>query len=186
MLLAHEIAFIGQQADNLHCLLALDAQLVERGHDFRFAGPLQRGGQAQNHLVGVFIDELLESRVPRELRIALPHGLSADQRTNLDRAASAIDEITCSTIHGFCQRLIKPYPVEANIDPGASLMDPAQADLVFGDTVDRWLRDTLNSGEESLVSELVFLNPTKASELVATAAGHIAVDCRLPPSRRRL
>ncbi len=132
-----------------------------------------------------FIDELLESRVPRELRIALPHGLSADQRTNLDRAASAIDEITCSTIHGFCQRLIKPYPVEANLDPGASLMDPAQADLVFGDTVDRWLRDTLNSGEESLVSELVFLNPTKASELVATAAGALRDNRVLtaPPQR---
>lgn len=118
-----------------------------------------------------FVDELLDGRVPRELRIALPDGLSPDQRTNLDNAASAIDEITCSTIHGFCQRLIKPYPVEANIDPGASLMDPAQADLVFGDAVDRWLRDTLNSGEESLVSELVFCNPAKASELVATAAG---------------
>jgi ATP-dependent exoDNAse (exonuclease V) beta subunit len=118
-----------------------------------------------------FVDELLDGRVPRELRIALPDGLSPDQRTNLDQAASAIDEITCSTIHGFCQRLIKPYPVEANIDPGASLMDPAQADLVFGDAVGRWLRDTLNSGEESLVSELVFSNPAKASELVATAAG---------------
>ena len=118
-----------------------------------------------------FVDELLDGRVPRELRIALPDGLSPDQRTNLDNAASAIDEITCSTIHGFCQRLIKPYPVEANIDPGASLMDPAQADLVFGDAVDRWLRDTLNSGEESLVSELVFSNPAKASALVATAAG---------------
>ncbi|TXN27671.1 UvrD-helicase domain-containing protein [Methylobacterium sp. WL19] len=118
-----------------------------------------------------FIDELLDGHVPRELRIALSDGLSAGQRGNLDQAAAAIDEITCSTIHGFCQRLIKPYPVEADIDPGASLMDAGQADLVFGDTVDRWLRDTLNSGEESLVAELVFRNPTKASELIAIAAG---------------
>ena len=118
-----------------------------------------------------FVDELLDGHVPRELRIALPGGLSDAQRANLDQAASAIDEITCSTIHGFCQRLIKPYPVEADIDPGASLMDPAQAELVFGDAVDRWLRDILNSGEESLVSELVFVNPAKASELIATAAG---------------
>jgi len=118
-----------------------------------------------------FVDELLDGHVPRELRIALPEGLSDAQRANLDQAASAIDEITCSTIHGFCQRLIKPYPVEADIDPGASLMDPAQADLVFGDAIDRWLRQILNSGEESLVSELVFVSPTKASELIATAAG---------------
>jgi ATP-dependent exoDNAse (exonuclease V) beta subunit len=59
-----------------------------------------------------FVDELLDGHVPRELRIALPDGLSDAQRANLDQAASAIDEITCSTIHGFCQRLIKPYPVE--------------------------------------------------------------------------
>lgn len=128
-----------------------------------------------------FIDELLDGKVPRELRIALPTGLSAEQRTNLDRAAFAIDEITCSTIHGFCQRLIKPYPVEANIDPGASLMDAGQADLVFGDAVDRWLRDTLNSGEESLVSELVFQNPVKASELIATVAGALRNNRVLVP-----
>ncbi|GAA0678087.1 exodeoxyribonuclease-5 [Sphingomonas insulae] len=118
-----------------------------------------------------FVDELLDGNVPRELRIALPEGLSPAQQANLDQAAAQIDEITCSTIHGFCQRLIKPYPVEANIDPGASLMDPGQADLIFSDTVDRWLRNTLDSGEESLVSELVFQNPVKASELITTAAG---------------
>jgi exodeoxyribonuclease-5 len=128
-----------------------------------------------------FIDELLDGHVPRELRIALPDGLSAGQRGNLDQAAAAIDEITCSTIHGFCQRLIKPYPVEADIDPGASLMDAGQADLVFGDTVDRWLRDTLNSGEESLVAELVFRDPTKASELIAIAAGALRDNRVLAP-----
>lgn len=117
-----------------------------------------------------FVDDLLDGHVPRELQIALPGGLSPEQRASLDEAAAAIDEITCSTIHGFCQRLIKPYPVEADIDPGASLMDAGQAELAFDDAVGRWLRDTLNSGEESLVSELVFLSPTRASELIATTA----------------
>ena len=117
-----------------------------------------------------FVDALLDGDVPRELRIALPAGLSLEQRVNLEQAAAAIDEITCSTIHGFCQRLIKPYPVEANIDPGAELMDPAQAELVFGDAIDRWLRDSLNGDVESLVSELVFQSPTSASDLITTAA----------------
>lgn len=117
-----------------------------------------------------FVDALLDGDVPRELRIALPAGLSPAQRIHLERAAAAIEEITCSTIHGFCQRLIKPYPVEANIDPGASLMDAAQAELVFGDATDRWLRDSLNGDEESLVSELVFQSPARASNLITTAA----------------
>jgi ATP-dependent exoDNAse (exonuclease V) beta subunit len=128
-----------------------------------------------------FVDELLDGRVPRELAIALPNGLSAAQRASLEDAAAAIDEITCSTIHGFCQRLIKPYPVEANIDPGAALMDPAQAELVFGDIVDRWLRDTLNIGDDSLVAELVFQNPAKATELIATAAAALRDNRVLVP-----
>ena len=70
-----------------------------------------------------FVDDLNAAKIPVELRIALPNGLSDAHRRNLAAAIAAIDEITCSTIHGFCQRLIKPYPVEADIDPGATVMD---------------------------------------------------------------
>src|SRR6516162_8483081 len=78
-----------------------------------------------------FVGELAAGRIPAELRVALPHGLSDDHKRHLSTASASIDEITCSTIHGFCQRLIKPYPVEANIDPGATVMDRNQADLAF-------------------------------------------------------
>lgn len=117
-----------------------------------------------------FVDELLDGTVPKELRLAWPNGLSEQARGRLEQAAASIDEITCSTIHGFCQRLITPYPVEANIDPGASVMDPAQADLTFEDSADRWLRDSLSNESGSLISELVFQNPEKAAELVRSAA----------------
>src|SRR3546814_1512552 len=69
------------------------------------------------------------------------------QTCALPISASVIDEITCSTIHGFCQRLIKPYPVEADIDPGASVMDRNQADLAFIEIVETWLREQLSGGE---------------------------------------
>ena len=117
-----------------------------------------------------FIDELLSGTVPRELQIALPAGLLSEQMANLQNASSTIDEITCSTIHGFCQRLIKPYPVEADIDPGASLMDADEAELRFNDVMGKWLRENLNSGQPSLVSELVYQNPSKASDLISTAS----------------
>src|SRR3546814_2452940 len=67
-----------------------------------------------------FVEELAEGRIPTELRVALPDGVSGAQRACLVAARGAIAEITCSTIPGFCQRLIKPYPVEADIDPGPS------------------------------------------------------------------
>ena len=50
---------------------------------------------------------------------------------NLAGADASLDEMTCSTIHGFCQRLITPYPVEADIDPGAAVMDRDRAELAF-------------------------------------------------------
>ncbi|MFW8696203.1 hypothetical protein, partial [Mesorhizobium japonicum] len=82
-------------------------------------------------------------------------GLSPAQRDNLVSATAAIDEITCSTIHGFCQRLIKPYPAEADIDPGATVMDRNQADLAFLEIVDGWLRERLSGDQDGILAEMV-------------------------------
>jgi len=113
-----------------------------------------------------FVADLSAGNIAPELRIALPEGLSQTQRDNLAAAAAAIDEITCSTIHGFCQRLIKPYPAEADIDPGAGIMDRSQADLAFLDIVDSWLRDRLSGGHGGILAELVLHNPGEAVKLV--------------------
>jgi hypothetical protein len=77
------------------------------------------------------VDELLSGTVPKDLRAILPNGLTASEVSHLLEANACIDEITCTTIHGFCQRLIKPYPVEANIDPGASITDRGEAEGIL-------------------------------------------------------
>jgi exodeoxyribonuclease-5 len=102
-----------------------------------------------------FVADLLEDKIAPELHIALPAGLSDTQRASLSHAASVIDEITCSTIHGFCQRLIKPYPAEADVDPGAGIIDPGQADLAFAEIVDDWLRERLSGDQGGLIGEMV-------------------------------
>ncbi|MDW9414215.1 AAA family ATPase [Sinorhizobium meliloti] len=115
-----------------------------------------------------FVGELSAGRIPAELSVALPDGLTDHQRTNLTAASAAIDDITCSTIHGFCQRLIKPYPVEADIDPGASVMDSNQADLAFVEVVETWLRDALNGEADGLLAEMVLQDPDATVELIHT------------------
>jgi ATP-dependent exoDNAse (exonuclease V) beta subunit len=117
-----------------------------------------------------FVHELLESKVATELRIALPDGLSHKQKETLAAAASAIDEITCSTIHGFCQRLIKPYPAEADIDPGATIIDRAQGDLAFYEIVAAWLRERLSGEQGGLLAELVLQDPKSTVTLLHTIA----------------
>ena len=112
------------------------------------------------------VETLAAGRVPAELQAALPDGLCERQRGHLAAATESIDEMTCSTIHGFCQRLIKPYPVEADIDPGATVMDRDQADLVFREIVDAWLREALAGDAGGLLEELVLQDPGRTIGLI--------------------
>jgi exodeoxyribonuclease-5 len=112
-----------------------------------------------------FVAALADGQIPSELRIALPQGLSEQQRRHLTSASHQIDDLTCSTIHGFCQRLIQPYPVEAQIDPGAAVMDRDQADLLFFETVESWLREALSHDGGGLLAAMV-LQDTSAGESV--------------------
>ncbi|WP_340645715.1 UvrD-helicase domain-containing protein [Phenylobacterium sp.] len=113
-----------------------------------------------------FVAELASGTIPTELRIALPDGLTEAHKANLAAAAAAIDEITCSTIHGFCQRLIKPYPVEADIDPGASVMDRGQGDLAFIEIVESWLGELLSGAEGGIIAEMVHQDPGETVGLI--------------------
>jgi exodeoxyribonuclease-5 len=106
-----------------------------------------------------FVVDLSNAVIAPELRVAFPGGLKRAHRNNLAAASAAIDEITCSTIHGFCQRLIKPYPAEADIDPGAGIMDRNQADLIFFEIVDGWLRERLSGSQDGVLAEMVLHNP---------------------------
>jgi ATP-dependent exoDNAse (exonuclease V) beta subunit len=113
-----------------------------------------------------FVAALADGEIPSELHIALPRGLSEHQRQHLTGASHQIDDLTCSTIHGFCQRLIQPYPVEAQIDPGAAVMDRDQADLLFIETVESWLREALSHDGGGLLAAMV-LQDKSAGESVA-------------------
>ena len=120
-----------------------------------------------------FVSELAAGKIPAELRVALPDGLSQGERENLAAASAAIDEITCSTIHGFCQRLIKPYPAEANIDPGAGVMDRGEADLTFLEIVDDWLRERLSGDQGGILAELVLHSPAETVALIRKIAENL-------------
>lgn len=120
-----------------------------------------------------FLSELVTGTIPTELMIAFPDGLSEQQKAHLAAAAAHIDEITCSTIHGFCQRLIKPYPVEANIDPGASVMDRNGADLAFIEIVEAWLREQLSGAEGGLIAEMVLYSPGETVDLIHRIVDHL-------------
>ena len=53
---------------------------------------------------------LRDGSIPPELQVALPTRLSVEQRKAIAIAAGSLDEITCTTIHGFCQQPVH-HPV---------------------------------------------------------------------------
>src|SRR5579859_480812 len=134
-----------------------------------------------------FVQLLLGGEIPVELREALPQGITAKQHENLESGARALDEITCTTIHGFCQQLVKPYPVEAGIDPGAAIIDPAAAEIAYQDLMEAWLSSRFGrdrgaeglgrippivgaGGEEDFFTELLIKAPDETLELISKTA----------------
>ncbi len=83
------------------------------------------------------MSRLLAGDIPTPLAAALPDGLAAQQVQALASAAAALDRLTTGTIHSFCQTLIRGYAVEADIDPGARVMDADAASLAFDRVFDQ-------------------------------------------------
>jgi exodeoxyribonuclease-5 len=114
-----------------------------------------------------FADALARGNVPDELALAFPTGVSSAQQAHVRRACSAIDQLTCTTVHGFAQKLIKPYPAEADTDPGAEIIEPAEADLAFQERYEAWLKNHLASGEgDGVAAELVLADEQRALKLL--------------------
>jgi ATP-dependent exoDNAse (exonuclease V) beta subunit len=118
------------------------------------------------------VESLLAGEVPRELRIALPNGLNAAQRQRLGEASVTLDELTTSTIHGFCQEAIRSYAVETGLDPGSRVIDASGADAMFEGVLSDWLIERL-SGEASDDDPIAVLSkddPLKVVELIRELA----------------
>lgn len=95
--------------------------------------------------VRTYVEELLAGRTPRPLRAVLPDGPSAAQAAALALAADGLDSLTLATIHGFCQALIRGYAIEADLDPGAVVLDREAQPALFDQVFDEWLAARLGA-----------------------------------------
>jgi exodeoxyribonuclease-5 len=118
-----------------------------------------------------FATTLSKGEVPRDMATAFPNGVSTEQKQNLQRAVNSLDQLVCTTIHGFAQALIKPYPAESRIDPGAEIVDPAEADLAFQERYEAWLKQKLSGDDhDGIVAELILGNERSGLQLVSEVA----------------
>ncbi len=74
---------------------------------------------------------------------ALDPALDDAGRARCRAAVDGIDEASISTLHGFAQRLLAEFPLEAGIPPGFEVADPIEAAVAFGERWDAFVDDLL-------------------------------------------
>jgi CRISPR-associated exonuclease Cas4 len=85
------------------------------------------------------VDALLLNDIPAFIQLVLPDGRLTDtQRASLASAATRLDDLTATTIHGFCQAILHTHGVQAGLDPGARVVDAPVADALFLSELSAW------------------------------------------------
>ena len=94
------------------------------------------------------IDELRNGRLPPALSGVLSLPLGEAMRAQLASATPRIGEITATTIHGFCQAILRSHGIDAALDPGSRVVDETIADALFDEVLAAWLKEMLARGDE--------------------------------------
>lgn len=89
--------------------------------------------------IGETVESLLAGEIPDFIKPVLPTGRLTDtQQAALAAAAPRLDELTATTIHGFCQAVIHSHGVQAGLDPGARIVDETVAEAMFRGELSAW------------------------------------------------
>lgn len=62
----------------------------------------------------------------------------------------SLDGAIITTIHGFCARLLREFPVEAAIDPQFALLEEHQSSLLLEAAAEASLTESINANDESI------------------------------------
>jgi ATP-dependent helicase/nuclease subunit A len=89
--------------------------------------------------------ERLREELDRLLRDAPPN-----QRRTWMRHKRTLDGAVITTIHGFCARLLREFPVEADIDPQFTLLDQHQSAMLEESVAEEALTSFIDTGHEAI------------------------------------
>ncbi|MGY3390194.1 ATP-dependent exoDNAse (exonuclease V) beta subunit [Bradyrhizobium sp. USDA 3311] len=118
------------------------------------------------------VESLLAGDTPDFVKPVLPTGLTAAQYAALSAAAPRLDELTATTIHGFCQAVIHSHGVQAGLDPGARIVDETVAEALFRSELSAWFSRRLAEGaiENDPIVVLAEEIPLKVVDLIRELA----------------
>jgi ATP-dependent helicase/nuclease subunit A len=96
-----------------------------------------------------------------QLRQRLFDALASAPEPRLRALIPLLPRAYISTIHGFCQRILREAAAEAGVDPGFRILDETASDLLLAESVrqvlDRWFEARRAGGGDDLFGRLVEL-----------------------------
>ena len=113
--------------------------LVERFLKIALANP----GKLRRILAITFTKKAageMQERVAAEVHRLLEENSDPDQRQTLLRIRDQLSQASVSTIHGFCARVLREYPIEAGLSPDFNEMDDLQQTVLIQQAIE----DTFN------------------------------------------
>ncbi|MGH9933143.1 MAG: UvrD-helicase domain-containing protein [Pyrinomonadaceae bacterium] len=87
----------------------------------------------------------MRERLREELNLILQTA-SAEQRKHWLNYKRTLDGAVITTIHGFCARLLREFPVEARVDPQFLLLDEHRAAMMLESVVEETLTQFISAG----------------------------------------
>jgi ATP-dependent helicase/nuclease subunit A len=87
----------------------------------------------------------MRERLREELNLILQTAASDDRRHWLNYKRT-LDGAVITTIHGFCARLLREFPVEARVDPQFLLLDEHRAAMLLESVVEEALNEFIGAG----------------------------------------
>jgi ATP-dependent helicase/nuclease subunit A len=115
----------------------------------------------------------MRERLRDELNLIMRDASTEERRQWLNYKRT-LDGAVITTIHGFCARLLREFPVEARIDPQFLLLDEHRAAMLLESVVEETLTEFISSGHPEISRLTLGVGRGK----LAAALGQVYRDVR--------
>lgn len=107
----------------------------------------------------------------------------------VERHFAQVERFAAQTIHSFCQRILRSYPIEAGLDPQFSIVEGFERERIYDQIYDRWLQSETGdaAGETHFPEwEIVFGHYKRLDNIRAVLFGFLSKRDLIDDSRYSL
>lgn len=101
--------------------------------------------------------------------------LSSDRLKKIEYITNHLPSANVSTIHSFCSKILRQFPVEANVDFGFSVLDGVDQEILeqesIQESIAQWLNDSSNNRYDELALALRTLGRNQLQKFVKLFLG---------------